>query len=141
MGPDKLTISWSYQDVISAISNNRTVLVPAIEGAQFLVPEKGYKAYGDYEKKLSDFVADPQSGIPKSYPLPTSEEVKSISGLLKWCKKLGVLYISLNHLGGNRFSGSDLGPGNGKGISKEGLEVIKMMQEHLHLVGYICGLH
>lgn len=128
--PDNLVIAKTYKDVIQAINNYQVALMPAIEGAQFLVPRGGYNKYSDYQKKLKKFIAHEQADIPSAYPLPSHEELQSIDGILKWSQRLGVLYIGLNHLGSNRFAGSDLKPGSGKGFTSEGKEAIRMMQKY-----------
>ncbi len=108
-----------------------------IEGAAFL--SFGKKDIDDWKK----FLVRPDNGLPTNLPLPTDDELASLEGRVSYLKRVGVLYVGLNHLNGDDFSGSGFffSKHHGSGLSEQGKQLVQLLNQAGILVDLAHASH
>ena len=117
--PDLLTLTPDLATAVDAIAQRKVGAQLAIEGA---FP---FEATARNTKAVQRFFADPRVPLPASFPRPTDAELEG-TGLLRYARRIGVQYVSLNHLSSSCFAGSDMKPNKdrGAGLSEVGRQLI-----------------
>ena len=129
--------AWVYREV--AAHPERLVLTPdfasaaAAMGAGKVAVQLGIEGAFPFDPTELD-VGALRAFLPAlgaEFPRPTEAELQAPGGLLRYARRLGVQYLSLNHLASSCFAGSDLRPNSkrGAGISESGRRLVKQAEE------------
>ena len=122
--PDLLALAPDLPSTVSAIQQRKVGAQLAIEGAFPFEPTP------ENAEAVRRFFADPNRALPATFPRPTAAELEG-KGLLHYAQRIGVQYVSLNHLASSCFSGSDMWPNKarGAGLSDRGRRLIADAQD------------
>jgi hypothetical protein len=128
LNPERLEVPTAQRSTQDILCDGRVAAHIGIEGATFLIPHRE-----DWKEFQSYLAKHP---LPAGMPVPTRMEVASLEGRVRYLKRLGVLYVGLNHLDASPFSGSDLGFSRefGAGLSPLGRKMVKLLNDEGILV-------
>lgn len=108
-------------EVVGAIERNRIAVQIGIEGAFPL------EVQADDLEAFRALRNNPNNQIPSDFPMPTDDEISTRAGRLAYMRRIGVMYIGLNHLNSSCFSGSDLFTAENQhmGLTEDGRALIR----------------
>lgn len=122
--PDRLMFAPDGVAARAAILQGRVGVQMGIEGAFPFDPS------ATDVQTLRAFLSRPDNGLSLRFPRPSELELCEDGGLLRYARRLGVQYISLNHLASSCFAGSELwgNPERHVGITEAGLRLWQAME-------------